>query len=174
MAFAFLAGTLVALFAALLVAAYYRAPTRQSCPECGSRTSAVRIPGWLAGTSRFVSHRWCAECAWEGLGRAGPEWTPGEPVAHDSGFRFGQDVMGPNDGFRWGERAEPPGKPSHPSGFRFSTRPDTDEADTIGRADHPTGFRWARGPIRGPVFQWASRHTNDVARPPDRAAGGPA
>jgi len=158
MAFAFLAGTLVAVFAAVLVAAYHRAPTRQSCPECGGRTSAVRISGWFARTSRFVSHRWCAACAWEGLGRAGPDWTPGEPVAHDSGFRFGDDITGPNAGFQWGGGPEASRPAPRPSQTPSQTGP-------VGRADHPTGFRWAQGPARGPVFQWASRRASDSAEP---------
>ena len=82
----------------------------------------------MTTAGRYVSRRWCSACAWEGVGRSGPELQPGRPISHESGFRFGEDVLGPNLGFEWGGQPEEPlprprGLPNHPSGFRFAAAP---------------------------------------------------
>jgi hypothetical protein len=162
-----LLGILVAFVATTLAAAYRRAPTRTLCPACGEKTESVQAPFWIRKAAPDLSVRWCPDCSWEGVGRAGPEWVPGHPAAHGSGFFWGDDRFPVDFGFRFAAQPDPPGAapsepPAHPSGFRFSaTDPPTGQA-------HPSGFTWSDGgPAEGadtaaaptpqapPVFLWA-------------------
>lgn len=158
-----LATGLLALAATVLAGLAYRhAPTRTSCPECGRRTATVRVPRLLQRAR--AARRWCAECGWEGLGRDGPEWRPGEPLAHDSGFFWGQERLPEDFGFQWArsmsEASAAP--PHHPSGFRFGG-PGGDSAPAVPEVAssapdvervHPSGFRWADDGPNGPGFRW--------------------
>jgi len=139
-------GILVATFATLAVTGFHRIPTRSRCPECGRATEAVLPPPWLQPGQRWVSMRWCVFCAWEGVGRKGPDLVPGRQISHDSGFHWGADQTGPNQGFAWKSHAEPePMKepPHHVSGFRFSEIP----PDTRPPKAHGSGFRWSPDPV---------------------------
>lgn len=156
----------VATFTAVAIAWVKRMPTWQQCPTCQHRTQALVPPPWLKPLSRWLVIRWCPDCHWEKLGRNGPEWVPGRQVAHDSGFHWGDDVMGENMGFEW-RRPEAPETvagepPHHPSGFRFAEgsepehrgaahtsgfawrrrTPETGEGGTKSKAAHRSGFRW--------------------------------
>lgn len=148
-----LAGILVAFLAITLAAAWRRAPTRASCPECGARTESVRAPLWIRKAAPDLSLRWCPSCSWEGMGRVGPEWIPGHPVAHGSGFYWGDERLPVDFGFRF---APPPPAlptevptepPAHPSGFRFADAP---AIPTVRR------FRWAE-PLGPSSFRWRTR-----------------
>ncbi|MFQ5538718.1 MAG: hypothetical protein ACE5GJ_14880 [Gemmatimonadota bacterium] len=168
----FLAGLVTAFFVVSVVISYRHSPTNLVCPRCGSATSAVRREGLFSAGDRFVLRRWCQACGWEGVGRAGPRWVPGRPVAHDSGFHWGEERLPEDFGFRWMEPPPlpPPPKepPHHPSGFRFASPEDAadskenSDADTAPQGqeppppppDHPSGFRWSRPRARGPVFRW--------------------
>jgi len=154
-----LAGILVAFVATTLAAAWRRAPTRVSCPECGSKTESVRAPFWVRKAAPDLAMRWCPSCSWEGMGRVGPEWVPGHPAAHGSGFYWGDERFPVDFGFRFASPADaveaeaPAEPPAHPSGFRFA-----------GEAPSPAPeqFRWAEAP-QPATFRWRSRHT---AAPP--------
>ena len=71
-------------------------------------------------------------------------------MADGSGFRWGQDRLQPNFGFRWRERPfrALPARVHHPSGFSFAEAP----ADTMTTAQaahapaHPSGFRFREAP----------------------------
>lgn len=147
-----LAGLLVAFVATTLAAAWRRAPTRVACPECGGKTESVRAPLWVRKAAPGLALRFCPSCSWEGMGRAGPEWIPGHPAAHGSGFYWGDERLPVDFGFRFaeppaGEAEEPVAPPSHPSGFRFADRGNRPAADE---------FRWAR-PLEASTFRWRTR-----------------
>lgn len=156
-----LTGILVAFVASTLAAAWRRAPTRAACPKCGGRTEAVRAPLWVRKAAPDLTLRWCPSCEWQGMGRVGPEWVPGHPAAHGSGFYWGDERMPVDFGFRFAppppvDGEEPPEPPAHPSGFRFAgsqARPAADE------------FRWAR-PLEASTFRWRTRRAPE---PPDAA-----
>ncbi len=183
-----LLGILVAFVATTLAAAYRRAPTRMRCPACGAKTESVQAPIWMRKAVPDLTVRWCPDCSWEGVGRAGPEWVPGHPAAHDSGFFWGEDRLPVDFGFRFAEapaqpEAAPSEPPAHPSGFRFSqTPPATAPA-------HPSGFTWsddgqadgantsaAHSPPPAPGFRWAEprRIPGFVWRSAGKARQGPA
>jgi hypothetical protein len=154
MASTFIFGILAAFLATTLATAWRRAPTRKRCPECGSATVAVHPELRLLKRMADVRLRWCQACSWQGWGRHGPEWIPGQPTAHDSGFFWGEDPVADDVGFQFADQpahdthAEPP---HHPSGFRFG------EPAPRPRRAHPSGFAWADGrralpPRRG--FTW--------------------
>ncbi len=175
MALALAFGILAATAVALAAVGYVRAPTRLRCPECGSPTEAV-LPRWGSRIlTRWISFRWCPACSWEGIGRVGPERTPGRPAAHASGFRWSKVRREDDPGFRWRpepERPAPAEPPDHPSGFRFgesgahaagdppahesgftwAPRPEADRSPR-NPPDHRSGFRWGTR-ASGPVFRW--------------------
>jgi hypothetical protein len=172
MTFALLTGILAAFLLSTVAFAMKRAPTRLRCPECGHPTDAIQGPEWLRRGLPSVRFRWCSACGWEGVGREGPHWVPGQRIAHDSGFHWGDERTPPDFGFRF---ARPPEQtmadtpPDHPSGFRFGD----DGRDLQG--DDPPGFSWSRrtgrGPFTGdgaPGFNWAEGQTK---RGPDRRSG---
>ena len=150
-----LAGILVAFVATTLAAAWRRAPTRMSCPRCGGRTESVRAPLWVRKAAPDLAMRWCPSCSWEGMGRVGPEWVPGHPAAHGSGFFWGDERLPVDFGFRFaappaeGEGEVPAEPPAHPSGFRFAGDP------TLPAAEE---FRWAR-PLTPSTFRWRTQRT---------------
>lgn len=147
-----LTGILVAFVATTLAAAWRRSPTRVACPECGGRTESVCAPLWVRKAAPDVALRWCPSCSWEGVGRTGPEWVPGHPAAHGSGFYWGDERLPVDFGFRFApgpavEVEEPAEPPAHPSGFRFAAAPPPAV---------PARFRWARPP-EASAFQWRTR-----------------
>lgn len=181
MTFALVTGTVTAALIGLTAWWWRRAPTRARCPRCGSGTSAVRAQALAEAEERLVRRRWCSGCGWEGLGRNGPEWTPGHPSAHASGFHWGDERFPRDFGFHWAgdETPDTPDAPTpppdHPSGFRFSREggAETDQegvgAFRWGSADAPasvdeepgtgTRFRWGgSGPTHGAgrpgAFRW--------------------
>jgi hypothetical protein len=92
----------------------------------------------------------------------GPEWVPGHPAAHGSGFYWGDERLPVDFGFRFAppvqeEDGEAPAEPpAHPSGFRFAAG-----------APRPTPeqFRWA-APLEAARFRWRTRRV----APPAEAA----
>lgn len=174
MTFVLLAGILATFLLTTVIFAAQRAPTRVSCPECGHRTEAIHGPEWLRRGLPMVRLRWCAACGWEGVGREGPHWVPGQRIAHDSGFHWG-DARTPADfGFRFASPedeliSETP--PDHPSGFRFGD-------SRIPQAAH---FTWSRRMGRGPFtddaapgFVWGDDGgAHDVRQGPDAGARPP-
>lgn len=176
-------GSLVAFVAVTAAAGVRRIPRRTSCPECGSETEPVQLPGPLRRTAPELRGRWCPACSWEGVGREGPEVTPGRPTAHSSGFRWGRHRLPQDFGFRFrpgitpGPSAPPPGPPAHPSGFRFGDAeaegPASDPAAFTWRekdapsdqTPDPEAFRWADPPAQAPEFRWGEP---DPSRPPFR------
>ena len=170
----------LATFATFTVAWLKRTPTRQFCPTCHHRTQTVLPPLWLQPVSSWLGLRWCADCNWQAVARKGPEWVPGKRVAHDSGFHWGHDVIGENQGFRWRsiEPEQPPEEtpPHHPSGFRFAETEETPEAPTA-KPDHPSGFSWAQADGTPPVERRKAAHPSGFLwgrRRSDRAGGVPA
>ena len=160
-----------ATFEGLTVAWLKRLPTLHMCPTCAHRTQAVLLPGLLRPLQRWISRRWCPDCEWEGVGRKGPEFIPGRPLAHDSGFHWGADVMGENAGFHWAQ-LEPPAPldpsadpPAHRSGFRFGGAPSRPGSE-------PSAFNWSSpGPTapdadddaRRLAFPWGGRRHESEA-----------
>lgn len=160
------AGILVAFLAVTLASALRRAPTRVLCPSCGETTKRLKPPLWFRKAVPGMSVRWCPSCSWEGVGRDGPEWIPGHPAAHDSGFHWGEERLPPDFGFRFGD---PDQEPSAGGPTR---------TDASGRVKVPVVFRWRRTPDvadfswRGPSarrggFAWKAREP----RPRDGGAG---
>lgn len=142
-----LTGILVAFLATTLAAAFQRAPTRLTCPECGKDTQPVQAPAWIKERVPSFVLRWCPACSWEGMGRVGADWVPGRPVAHDSGFHWGNERLPEDFGFRFAAPPEMPAgqePPHHPSGFRFAS---TEEEPG---AAHPSGFNWGERVGRPP------------------------
>jgi len=165
MASTLILGILAAFLATTLAAALKRAPTRTRCPACGGATVAVQPEAWLRKRMPDLRLRWCQACSWQGWGRHGAEWTPGQPAAHDSGFHWGGNDVSEDSGFRFadgpGEDA-PAEPPHHPSGFRFC------EPTATPRKAHPSGFAWADGGRAAARFAWARREWRPV---PQRAMG---
>jgi hypothetical protein len=128
-----IAGVLVALVAVTIVSALRRAPTRIRCPDCARETEPVRLPSWVRRATPGMLLRWCPGCGWEGIGRDGAEWVPGRPVAHRSGFFWGEERLPPDFGFRFAERTGTHPRRTPRSGF-------------VGAAERhppqPYGFRW--------------------------------
>lgn len=168
MTFVLLSGILVAFLATTLAAAWQRAPTNLRCPTCGEDTQPVQMPNWLRNRASTLVLRWCPACSWEGVSRVGADWVPGRPMAHDSGFHWGDERLPEDFGFTFAATpemipAEEP--PHHPSGFRFADD-DAPEAETPA---HPSGFRFATGEPMTPTrptdhpsgFAWRTR----VGRP---------
>lgn len=172
-----LVGILAAFFAVTLAAGLGRAPTWARCPSCRASTKSVELPSWLRGAAPGLRVRWCPTCGWEGVGREGAEVAPGHPVAHGSGFRWGEDRLPEDFGFRFAgaetpvspvPEESPPPPPAHPSGFRFASDPEpTSDSDREGfawrtgnDASRPDvevrpGFQWRERPPEGaPVFRW--------------------
>lgn len=155
----FLAGGAALLAAVMLRSLWLAALPRTICPACREATSSVRYgPAALAP---WIRRRWCTACGWSGWGRNGPVHRPDRPLAHDSGFHWGDDRMEPDFGFRWAER-EPGGDESrpHPSGFRWATE-DGATATAGAGADHPSGFRFRAGQEEEaqpetPGFRWGT------------------
>ena len=135
---------LAAAFAALTITWLKRLPTLHLCPTCTHRTQAVLLPRWLRPLQRWIGLRWCPDCEWEGIGRRGPEFIPGRPLAHDSGFHWGANIIGRNAGFHWAELVPPEPcdpsaqPPAHRSGFRFGGTPTPSKPRV-----HPSGFSWS-------------------------------
>lgn len=180
----FLTGGSALVAAVLLRRLWLATLPRSVCPECGEPTASLTHP-LSSRTDRWIRRRWCADCGWTGWGRNGPVlWPKDGPIAHDSGFRWGEERLQPDFGFRWaaapaapGPRVAPTPRDAHPSGFRwagtlpetltaaadadhpsgFRFRPaDEEEADTAG-GDHPSGFRWGAAPVRSSAdFRWKS------------------
>jgi hypothetical protein len=177
---AFLAGgaTLVALV--VVRGLWLAALPRSVCPQCGQATAGVSHP-LSARTDRWMRRRWCAACGWKGWGRNGPVyWRSRGPVSHTSGFRWGQERLEPDFGFRWAGPPEgppaPPLDPAHPSGFRWADDAEDTATACAQTAGHPSGFRWAGEPAgtaaaaAGPEpagFQWRGPR-------PTRSSGQPA
>ena len=132
---------LAATFVALCVAWLKRLPTLRLCPTCTRRTCAVLLPTWLRPLRRWVGLRWCPNCEWQGIGRKGPEFIPGHPLAHDSGFHWGADIVGEDSGFRWAEVERP-----EPNGEAAPNRRPR-------HTDGPAGFHWRRSRVRRPPPQ---------------------
>lgn len=164
-------GLTAVLITVIAGAVYREAPSRVECPACGGPTSLVRPPLLLRRT-QVVHWRWCAGCGWEGMARPGPEWIPGRPVAHDSGFHWGRERLPEDFGFMWRmpgpPAAAPP--PHHPSGFRFAQDHEAQgDPGTPGPRAHPSGFRW-RGSEAAPGeeptggFRWAEPGTDAEMR----------
>ena len=148
---------------------------RSVCPECGELTILVSH-ALSSGVGRWLSRRWCAACDWAGWGRRGPVlWRKKGPVADGSGFRWGQDRLQLNFGFRWKARpsAERPARVHHPSGFRFTEDPvyTLTTAETPESSAHPSGFRFrgAPSPPQAPAgdhptgFSWGVSKTEQAA-----------
>jgi len=135
-------GFLTSFVAVTMAAGMRRAPVRAQCPACGTDTHAVRLHPTLQKAAPELRIRWCPACSWQGVGREGPAATPGRPVSHVSGFRWGSVRLPQDFGFRFAApqvteadaSAEPP---AHPSGFRFAGDPETPPPEA-----HPSGFRW--------------------------------
>jgi len=101
---------------------------RRRCPECGDRTTPTRgaVP-----LPEAIERRWCGQCGWSGVGRAGPRFDPQRgPVHHDSGFIWRSGRSGRAPEFRWRYHEAPP------AGFRFSEPGEPEPAEA-------RGFRWA-------------------------------
>lgn len=154
------AGIFVAFLATTLAVAWRRAPTRMRCPGCGEPTATLQPPLWFTRMAPGFRLRWCPACSWQGVGREGPELTPGRPVSHDSGFRWGEERFPRDFGFRFagepdegtqGPGAAPVEPPAHPSGFRFAQR-------------MPLVFRWREGPGAGD-FAWRTPTRRRAPRP---------
>lgn len=154
-------GVLVTFVATTAVVAWRTAPTRARCPRCGQATAAVKPPLWFSRAAPGFKLRWCAACSWQGMGREGPELTPGRPVAHDSGFRWGSDRFPPDFGFRFAEslpggahagEETPSPAPDHPSGFRFA-------------GTRTAAFQWGRRPGSSDFAWRAPERRRDEAAP---------
>lgn len=172
-----LVGLLCAFVAVTVAAGVRRAPTRVTCPRCGHETRSVLLPGVVRDAAPELRVRWCPSCAWQGLGREGAELTPGRPVAHDSGFRWGSDRFPQDFGFRFAgdPQASPPPvpapPPAHPSGFRFGGEDDVPEAPLVPptappafrwgapepEMEEPQGFQWADTEEDAGPFRWKER-----------------
>lgn len=161
---ALLIGGVTALLAALAAWAWHRLPTRRRCPRCDGPTARVAAPRVLAVGEGLAGRRWCMRCGWEGLGREGPEWTPGKPAAHDSGFRWGEERLPRDFGFHWaggGGRADP-GPERRDRTSEAHVPDEVGSAPSTGRGDDRAtrlrpgrgGFRW-RIPAAGP--RWPGR-----------------
>ena len=145
-----LAGGATLVASGLVFRLWLRMLPRSVCPECGEPT--ILVSHALSNVvGRWLNRRWCAACDWAGWGRKGPVlWRRKGPVADGSGFRWGQDRLQPNSGFRWRERPfrALPARVHHPSGFSFAEAP----ADTMTTAQaahapaHPSGFRFREAP----------------------------
>ena len=92
------------------------------------------------------------------MGRVGPEWVPGHPAAHGSGFYWGDERLPVDFGFRFApppadEDQALPEPPVHPCGFRFAAE-----------EPRPTGadFRWGV-PLEPSVFRWRQRRRAPAA-----------
>jgi hypothetical protein len=86
------------------------------------------------------------------MGRVGPEWIPGHPAAHGSGFYWGDERFPVDFGFRFAPPPPPPADvpaepPAHPSGFRFA---DAQAIPTV------RSFRWAE-PLGPSTFRWRTQ-----------------
>jgi hypothetical protein len=80
---------LAALAAALAAGWLKRLPTFHVCPTCLHSTQPVQLALALRPLRRYVTRRWCPNCAWEGTGRKAPYYLPGTARrAHRSGFRW--------------------------------------------------------------------------------------
>lgn len=164
--------------AAFTVAWLKRLPTLQLCPTCAHRTQAVLLPGLMRPLQRWISRRWCPDCEWEGIGRKGPEFIPGHPLAHDSGFHWGADIVGENAGFHWAQ-LEPPApldqsadSPAHRSGFRFGGAPSeprphspsfdwsdsSQAAPDVDEGAPNLAFSWGSRPREPGSFMWRQQH----------------
>ena len=133
----FTLGILVVFVAATLAVAARRAPTHRSCPQCGTATLAVRGSGWAWRSLLGAWLRWCPACSWEGWGRRGPEWTPGHPISHDSGFFWGAARSFQGPAFRFRESPSRSRAPAAPQAFRWG--PEAAERTRRRQAD----FSWA-------------------------------
>lgn len=194
MIFAAATGVLAFLATVVVGLVYRSAPTRLACPDCGESTSVLQPPPLLRRT-RLLTWRWCHACGWEGMGRNGPEWRPGQRlVAHDSGFHWGDERLPEDFGFRWARQMEaprptrPPHHPSgfrfgqpealesfadHPSGFSWRDRPSQPAARPAPppATSHPSGFRWGRPAADAPVFEWGDQARRDETDPGFRFRG---
>ncbi|MSR35627.1 MAG: hypothetical protein EXR95_03135 [Gemmatimonadetes bacterium] len=174
---AFLAGGATLVAAVVVHALWLAALPRSVYPQCGQATAGVSHL-LSARTDRWMRRRWCTGCGWKGWGRNGPvHWRRRGPVSDGSGFRWGQDRLQPDFGFRWAGRSEapsaasgPPVDPAHPSGFRWADDPEDTATACAQSTDHPSGFRWAGAPVESAEpagFQWRGPRPG---RPPVPAA----
>jgi len=177
--------------AALAAALLKRMPTAQFCPTCRHRTQSVRAPLWLRPMSARLALRWCPDCAWQGVGRKGPEYVPGRPAAHDSGFHWSRADAGEDKGFVWRRDTPPPSaapRTQHPSGFRFAEGHDQAPTEAspppLMPPAHPSGFAWAgpdgttgtperRKAGHASGFLWGDRKTDRAggSAPPEAPRG---
>ncbi len=134
MTLSLIAGVLVALVAVAFVSVVRRAPTRVRCPDCGHDTDPVRLPSWMNRALPDMVARWCSVCGWEGIGRDGAELVPGRPIAHRSGFVWGEDRFPPYFGFHFAQAHHHVARQREPSGFIG--------AREGGHPLRPDGFRW--------------------------------
>lgn len=114
-----LAGAATLMVAILAYVAWLRALPRSVCPRC--REPTLPIGGPIRSLDRWFRRRWCGGCTWSGWGRNGPvHWPERGPVADGSGFRWGEERLEPDLGFRWAAAARPEAGARHPSGFRWA------------------------------------------------------
>ena len=167
-ALSFVAGGATLVVSLLCFRLWLGALPRSVCPSCGQATVSV-THALSAVTDAWIRRRWCAGCNWAGWGRHGPVlWRRNGPVAYVSGFRWGEDHLPADFGFRWAERAAAERvTPAHPSGFQWADRPGATPTGTENTAhrsgfrfqgshcevatteDHPSGFRWSVNPRAG-------------------------
>jgi len=115
----FLLGGATLVLAILVYGAWLGSLPRSVCPQCGEATVPISSP-LTSALDRWVRRRWCSACAWTGWGRNGPMLSRERgPVADGSGFRWGEERLGADLGFVWGEEERARRAANHPSGFRW-------------------------------------------------------
>ncbi len=138
MAITLFAGILTLAAAVAAGALWLSMPPRSICPECGRPTEPVAMGALGRPLERLVRRRWCTACLWTGYGRNGPVlWARKGPVAHDSGFRWGEDLLPPDMGFRWGA----PGSTPEVLAAR-NEEGHVRRIITLRHAERAVGFRW--------------------------------
>ena len=160
-----LVGFLSLLVVVLTSVAYLALPSGRMCPRCGVPTSSILLESWWQRpASRWLDWRWCARCAWEGVGRRGPDVRLQDPpVDHESGFRWRRLGSEHVPIFHWRDDSEDPS--AHPTGFRWAADEDAEGVDDEesaataapeGVEGHLSGFRWRERDDGAPLFVWGA------------------
>jgi hypothetical protein len=63
--------TVLLRFTIVAAVVYLLLPRGPACPRCGVETATIRHP-LLRLLVPLLEHRWCLECAWNGLVRRAP------------------------------------------------------------------------------------------------------